>query len=63
MAYACRILPQYQERALSHQSGETIQESLRISATRIRGEVEVLKQTAFERVPEARLPEPVQQPP
>ena len=42
---------------------EALGKSLRINTSRIRAEVDLLKAAAFERVPEARLPEPVQQQP
>ena len=107
MAYASRILPQYKERVLSHESQverytKTVQgypelvallntlstdlepienlrkdlkdvvseltsalsevdevaNSLRMSTMRIRSEVEKVKEAAFQRVPEARLPKP-----
>ena len=107
MAYASRILPQYKERVLSHESQverytKTVQglpelvallntlttdlepienlrkdlsdvvselnsalsevdevaKSLRMSAIRIRSEVDKVRETALQRVPEARLPKP-----
>ena len=110
VAYARRILPQYQQSALSHESEverftrttqdypelvplmnalmndlepienlrndlsdvlkelnsalsevEEVATSLRINTSRIRAEVDLLQAAAFEWVPEARLPKPVQQ--
>ena len=107
MAYASRILPQYKERVLSHQSQverytktvqglpelvallstlttdlepienlrkdlsdvvselnsalsevEEVAKSLRMSSIRIRSEVDKVREAAFQRVPEARLPKP-----